>query len=182
MEDEHRCLSFKEPNVVTDLELEEEEEEGNERSTNQQWNQQRAISIICIPFVHGEKNYGALHMERIVGVFTYIIPQIVQFLHNVHAATNKKKKKKKEETLVMHWSISRMRRRRRRRRRSHSLLGLQGRNLMLWRRTWRRMESKINATTMATMATMAATTTMIKIHLHNFPFVAWRELWSFVGS
>jgi hypothetical protein len=46
------------------------------------------------------------------------------------------------------------------------------------------MESKINATTMATMATMAATTTttMIKIHLHNFPFVAWRELWSFVGS
>jgi hypothetical protein len=67
-------------------------------------------------------------MERIVGVFTYIIPQIVQFLHNVHAATNKKKKK--EETLVMHWSISRMRRRRRRRR-SHSLLGLQGRNLML---------------------------------------------------
>jgi hypothetical protein len=69
MEDEHRCLSFKEPNVVTDLELEEEEEEeeGNERSRNQQWNQQRAISIICIPFVRGEKNYGALHMERIVG-------------------------------------------------------------------------------------------------------------------
>ncbi|KAH9557365.1 hypothetical protein CY35_07G081600 [Sphagnum magellanicum] len=58
MEDEHRCLSFKEPNLVTDLEL-EEEEEGNERSTNQQWNQQRAISMICIPFVHGEKNYGA---------------------------------------------------------------------------------------------------------------------------
>jgi hypothetical protein len=66
MEDEHRWLSFKEPNVVTDLEL-EEEEEGNERSTNQQWNQQRAISIICIPFVRGEKNYGALHMERIMG-------------------------------------------------------------------------------------------------------------------
>ncbi len=40
MEDEHSCLSFKEPNVMTDLELEEEEEEeeeeGNERSRNQQ--------------------------------------------------------------------------------------------------------------------------------------------------
>ncbi len=62
-----------------------------------------------------------LHMERIVGGFTYIIPHIVLLLHNVHAATNKKK----EETLMMHWSM------RRRRRRSHSLLGLQGRNLML---------------------------------------------------
>jgi len=148
-----------------------------------------------------------LHMERIVGGFTYIIPHIVLLLHNVHAATNKKK----EETLMMHWSMRRRRRSRRRRRRSHSLLGLQGRNLMLWRRTWRRMESKINATTtttMATMTTMATTTTtmatmasttttmasttmatmattttmMIKIHIHNFPFVAWRELWSFVGS
>jgi hypothetical protein len=40
MEDEHSCLSFKEPNVMTNLELEEEEEEeeeeGNERSRNQQ--------------------------------------------------------------------------------------------------------------------------------------------------
>jgi hypothetical protein len=59
------------------------------------------------------------------GGFKYIIPQIVLLLHNVRAAT-KKKKKKKEETLMMHWSM-----RRRRRRRSHSLLGLQGRNLML---------------------------------------------------
>jgi hypothetical protein len=44
------------------------------------------------------------------------------------------------------------------------------------------MESKINATTMATMAATTTTTTMMKIHLHNFPFVAWRELWSFAGS
>jgi len=71
MEDEHRCLSFKEPNLVTDLEL-EEEEEGNERSTNQQWNQQRAISMICIPFVHGEKNYGAFaYGENCGGLYVY---------------------------------------------------------------------------------------------------------------